>query len=165
MQTQSTCNSIFSISTTASEKYWYCTHARYQALKPHNYRLCTTNTTSLCSTVSCPSTQVFVCRCKWMPLFSPHLSAWTHRLDAQRGYDLHCAAPFKNLSPHRRARHKSQVVDWDIPSWLWARGLGPVMNAAIICWCMKREVHHHFLHIKPWQSLLVLVSASAALRA
>lgn len=92
-----------------------------------------------------------------------HLSAWAHRVDTQCAYDLDCAAPFKNLSPHCRALYKSEDVDWDLPSWLLAQGLEPVMNAAIICWCMKREVHHHLLHIKPWQSFSALVTAPLAL--
>lgn len=54
--------------------------------------------------------------------------------------------PFKSVSPLCRAWYKSEVVDWDIPSWLLAQGPRPVMNAAIICWCMKREVHHRLLH-------------------
>lgn len=33
------------------------------------------------------------------------------RLDTQRGCDLHCAAPFKNLSPGCTAQYKSEVVD------------------------------------------------------
>lgn len=102
--------------------------------------------------------QVFVCSWKWMPLCPP-ISQHEPIYSTQRGYDLHCAAPFKNLSPHSRAGYKSEAVDWDILSWLLAQGLRPVMNAAIICWCMKREVHHRLLHIKPRQSFSVLVTA------
>lgn len=90
-------------------------------------------------------------------------SAWTRQPHTQPGRDLHCAAPFKNLSPGSTAHYKSEIVDWDIPSWLLAQRLGPVMNAAIICWCMKREVHHHLLNIKPWQSVCGLVTALLAL--
>ncbi len=131
--------------------HMYCTEL---CSKTHNSGSCTANITS----------QTCVClRMEVIASLPAHLSAWTHPLDTWWGYDLHCAAPFKNLSPYCRAQYKSAVVDWDIPSWLWAQGLGPVMNAAIICWCMKREVHHHLLHIKPWQSFSVLVTAPLAL--
>lgn len=91
---------------------------------------------------------------------SSHRSAWTHRLDTQQGYDLHCTVSFKNLSAHRRAWFKSELVDWDIPSRLLAQVPWPVMNAAIICWCMKSKVHHHLRHIQSWRFLSGLVIAA-----
>lgn len=98
-----------------------------------------------------------------VPPFSSYLTAWTRQRKTHWGYDLHCTAPFKNLSPYCRAWYKSQIVDWDIPCWLLAQGLGPVMNTAISCWCMKREVHHRLLHIEPWQSFSVLVTGQLPL--
>lgn len=104
---------------------------------------------------------VFVCRWKaTLPLPSLRVNPST-RLSGRLWFTL--CSPFKNLSPYCRARNKSVVVDWDVQRWLLAQGLGPVMNAAIICWCMKKEVHHHLLNIKPWQSFHVLVTASLAL--
>lgn len=54
--------------------------------------------------------QVFVCKLKGLLLF---LLIFQHEpiYSTQQGYDLHCAAPFKNVSSYHGAWYKSEVVD------------------------------------------------------
>lgn len=103
-------------------------------------------------------TQLFVCGCLRGNCSLPsQLTAWPHQLDTQRGYDLHCAAPFKNLSPYCRAWYKSEVVDWDIPSWLLAQGLGPVMKC---CHNLLMHEEGSTSSPPPYQAMTILLRFS-----